>query len=173
MSDESEFIPRDQATGGGTQAPARPDEVLPDTLQLVPLGARPYFPVLVQPIVVDKEPWGEGLKVVSQSAHKLLALAYAPHPGEGIPEPDAVRGVGTVVRVHRFQEVQDKLQFIAQGIRRFRIREWVRRMPPYIVRVEYFEDEHRVEDENQVRAYAGSIINIINQNIPKVIDKLS
>ena len=67
MNDDSnsEFIPRDQ---GGMQPPARPDEVLPDTLQLIPLSTRPYFPVLVQPVVVDSKPWGEGIKVVAESA---------------------------------------------------------------------------------------------------------
>ena len=56
MNDEngaSEFIPRDQAL-----PPARPDEVLPDTLQLIPLQGRPYFPVLVQPVIVDADPCG-------------------------------------------------------------------------------------------------------------------
>ena len=68
----AEFIPKNKAS-----PPARPDEVLPETLQLIPLESRPYFPVLVQPVVVDQNPWGNGIKVVSESAHKLLALSYA------------------------------------------------------------------------------------------------
>ena len=75
--DSSEYIPRE-----GQQEIARPDEVLPDTLQLIPLGDRPYFPVLVQPVVVDLEPWGGGIQSVAETAHQLLALSYSPSAKE-------------------------------------------------------------------------------------------
>ena len=128
--DSSEYIPRE-----GQQEIARPDEVLPDTLQLIPLGDRPYFPVLVQPVVVDLEPWGAGIQSVAEPAHQLLALSYSPSAEEQ-PDPDDVCTVGCVVRLHRIQEVKGKLQFIAQGIRRFRIREWIKKTPPYVGQVE-------------------------------------
>ena len=151
-----EYIPRD-----GQQEVARPDEVLPDTLQLIPLGERPYFPVLVQPIVVNADPWGSGLEEVGATAHKLLALSYAPS-GKSQSSPDEICSVGCVVRLHRIQQDKDKVQFIAQGIRRFRIREWIKKKPPYLVRVEYVEATP-VADDSQVRAYAMALINIIKE----------
>ncbi|MBD3646468.1 MAG: LON peptidase substrate-binding domain-containing protein, partial [Pseudomonadales bacterium] len=81
---------------------------------------------------------------------------------DNVPGPDDIYEVGCVARIHRLHEVKGKYQFIAQGVRRFRIKDWVRRQPPYVVRVEYF-DPPRVEDESQVRAYAMSIINIIKE----------
>lgn len=156
---QGEYIPHDPAGS----ALARPDEVLPDTLQLIPLNGRPYFPVLVQPIVVDKDPWGPGISRVADSAHKLLALSYAPSgEDKDYPGPEDVSDIGCVVRVHRLHEVKGQFQFIAQGIKRFRIREWVRREPPYVVRVEYF-DKPPDEDENQLRAYAMSLIDVIKE----------
>ncbi len=154
--DHSEYIPRD-----GQLEIARPEEVLPDTLQLIPLGERPYFPVLVQPVVVELDPWGPGIENVAETAHRLLALNYAPTNADQ-PDPEDVRAVGCVIRIHRIQEVKGKLQFIAQGIRRFRIREWIKKTPPYVVRVEYLEPEP-VEDESQLRAYAMALINIIKE----------
>lgn len=154
-----EFIPFSEL-GGRTQL-ARPDEILPDTLQLIPLNGRPYFPVLVQPIVVEKDPWGPGISRVAESAHKLLALSYSVKKDEGVPSPDEISAVGCVARVHRLHEVKGKYQFIAQGIRRFRIREWVRREPPYVVRVEYLEAPQ--QDESQLRAYAMSLIDVIKE----------
>lgn len=156
-----EFIPHGVAQ---TQL-ARADEVLPDTLQLIPLTGRPYFPVLVQPVVVDKDPWGPGITRVAESAHKLLAMSYAHVEQERVPQPDDIAKVGCVVRIHRLHEVKDKYQFIAQGIKRFKIREWIRREPPYIVRVEYFDALLATldEDESQLRAYAMSIINVIKE----------
>lgn len=153
----AEFIPRENA-----KPPARPDEVLPETLQLMPLNSRPYFPVLVQPIVVDQDPWGEGLKVVADSAHKLIGLSFVEPPVDGVPGPGDVAEVGCVARILRVHQTQDKLQFIAQGLRRFRIVEWVRETPPYVVRVEYPE-EKAGEDESQLRAYAMSLINGIKE----------
>lgn len=156
-NDSPEFIPR-----GKDHQLARPDEVLPDTLQLIPLSTRPYFPVLVQPVVVDVDPWGQGIRVVVESAHKLIAMSYAPSALKGVPQPEDIREIGCVARIHRVHESKGKLQFIAQGIRRFRIREWIKQAPPYIVRVEYFEPTIG-EDESQLRAYAMSIINIIKE----------
>lgn len=153
----SEFIPRHM-----DKQLARPDEVLPDTLQLIPLTSRPYFPVLVQPIVVDQDPWGKGIRTVAESAHKLIAMSFAPSAGKGIPQPEDICIVGCVARIHRLHESKGKLQFIAQGVRRFRIREWVKRVPPYVVRVDYIESPP-IEDESQLRAYAMSIINIIKE----------
>ena len=162
--DEPEITRSDMSEGGEL---VRIDEVLPETLQLIPLTTRPYFPVLVQPIVVDKEPWGAGLVKVADSSHKLLALSYAPMKQSGqsddrIPQPEDISIIGCVARIHRIHEIENKLQFIAQGIQRFRIVDWVRKEPPYVVRVEYF---HQIErsDENQTRAYAMSIINIIKE----------
>ena len=153
----AEFIPGDQA-----QPPARTDEVLPDTLQLVPLTSRPYFPVLTQPIVVDQEPWAEGIRVVAESAHKLVALNFAV-PGEGeIPGPEQVRDMGVVARILRVHQSRDKIQFIAQGLRRVRIREWIRRTPPCVVRVDYPEETTEA-GEGQLRAYAMSLINGIKE----------
>ncbi len=158
-SHDSEFIPGKKPG----QALARPDEVLPDTLQLIPLTSRPYFPVLVQPIVVNTDPWGPGLKKVAETAHKLIALSYASKSGEdGVPAPGDICDVGCVARIHRLHETDGKLQFIDEGIRRFRITEWVKRTPPYVVRVEYIKSEP-IEDESQLKAYAMSLINVIKE----------
>lgn len=156
-----EFIPHGVAQ---TQL-ARADDILPDTLQLVPLSGRPYFPVLVQPIMVDKDPWGPGISRVGESAHKLLGMSYAPPKQDGVPGPEDIAKVGCVVRIHRIHEVKDKFQFIAQGIKRFRVREWIRSEPPYVVRVDYFDAQIAAldEDESQLRAYAISIINVIKE----------
>jgi ATP-dependent Lon protease len=169
----SEFIPRDKegdavddrvlSDDPGT-ALVRPEQVLPDVLQLVPLQSRPFFPVLVQSVAVDQKPWGEGLRNVAESPHKLLCLGYAAQPpGDGIAGPGDIESIGCVVRVQQLTEHENKLQFIAHGIRRFRIRDWVRTKPPYVVRVEYFNDTVTRDESEKVRAYAMSIINIIKE----------
>ncbi len=156
----TEFIPRDQ--NEGAQPPARTDEVLPDTLQLIPLTSRPYFPVLIQPIVVDQDPWAEGINTVAASAHKLVALNFAVPGEDEIPGPEHCKDIGVVARILRVHQSKDKLQFIAQGLRRVRIREWIRTTPPYVVRVDYPEETSDAGDD-QLRAYAMSLINGIKE----------
>ena len=174
-SDTTEFIPKE-----GSRSPARPEEVLPDTLQLIPVNTRPFFPVMVQPLVVNQVPWAESLKQVGKTAHKLMALNFA-DTEEGIPSPDKICKMGTVVRVHRVLETGNKLQFLAQGLCRVRIQEWLSEKPPYIVRVDYPEDltqkntaakeeidseidsKRNVEGTPEIRAYTSSLINVIKE----------
>lgn len=153
----TEFIPKDKAS-----PPARPEEVLPETLQLIPLASRPYFPVLVQPVVVDQAPWGEGLKVVDESTHKLVALSYVASGDHKVPGPNDIATIGCVARVLRVHHGEDKIQFIAKGLRRFRITEWISKTPPYVVRVEY-PNEAVDADDSQLRAYAMSLISGIKE----------
>ena len=158
MTDQSEFIPKQLS-----KALARPDEVLPEVLHLIPLGSGPYFPVLVQPVVVDDKPWGEAIKEAVASPHKVVGLSFSPssEPGE-TATADEVREIGCVARVHRTHESEGKIQFIAQGIRRFKIIEWLDRAPPFLVRVEYLEPTIN-EDADQLRAYAMSLISSIKE----------
>lgn len=159
-TDANEFIPH---TGSPDHALVRPGDVLPDTLQLIPLTSGPYLPVLVQPVVVDSDPWGEGIKRVADTAHKLIAMSYAPMgEGGGIPTIGDISSIGCVARIHRLHEGQGKLQFIAQGLRRFRITEWLRKSPPFIVKVEYLEAPAG-DDDSQLRAYAMALIDIIKE----------
>lgn len=156
----SEFIPHD---GSPSTEIARPDEILPDTLQLIPLASRPYFPVLVQPVVVDQEPWGQSIKKVEETAHKIVALSYANIPaGKDLPELEDIALIGCIARIHKLHNVKDKLQFVAQGVKRFRIVEWINKQPPFVVRVEYLETPIN-EDPKELRSYATALINIIKE----------
>ena len=52
----TEFIPKEESDRPQGDL-VRPEHILPETLHLIPLTNRPYFPVLVQPVVVDEDPW--------------------------------------------------------------------------------------------------------------------
>ncbi|MEJ2531156.1 MAG: hypothetical protein P8Y92_05095, partial [Halioglobus sp.] len=45
--------------------------------------------------------------------------------------------IGCVVRLHRTPMAERGGQFLAQGIKRFRIVRWLNDSPPYLVQVEY------------------------------------
>jgi ATP-dependent Lon protease len=163
---ESEFIPHsaDQKTTEAKQGGLiRPEEILPETLHLIPLSGRPYFPVLIQPVVIDEDPWGPSMQAMTESSHKCIALSYIQaDEGESIPRPAEICEIGCVARVHRVHQSEDKIQFIAQGLQRYRIIQWLSREVPYVVRVEYLQNPPE-EDASQLRAYAMALINIIKE----------
>ena len=142
---------------------------MPDTLHLIPLLNRPYFPVLLQSVTVDLAPWADTLNAVGESAHKLVGLSLATMGEDGQYLPEQIKTTGCVVRVHSVRDVEDRLQFIAQGLRRFRILEWLSREPPFVVRVEYPEesspDGNTQQEDPALRAYANSLVTSIKELI--------
>ena len=70
--------------GQGSQAsPAVADEVLPDTIYLMPVPNRPFFPGQVQPVAINPEEWGETLKAVGRSGSGVVGLAFVPGVAPG------------------------------------------------------------------------------------------
>ncbi|MBA59290.1 MAG: endopeptidase La [Gammaproteobacteria bacterium] len=161
QDDSSEFIPKEKP-----QMPAKAGEVLPDTLQVVPLEGRPYFPVLIQPLVIAKDPWAKGIRTVAESTDKLIGLTLSSSSNDKLPSPSSFSDYGVVAKILRYNETQDKIQFIAQGVGRFRIAEWLRKSVPFVVRAEY-PKEHADINDPQLRAYAMSLINGIKELMAK------
>src|SRR3546814_13110359 len=69
-----------------------------------------------------------------------------------------------MVRVHHASQEGGKLQFVAQGLARVRIRGWLRRKPPYLVEVDYPKSDDDPRDE--VKAYGMALINAIKELLP-------
>ncbi len=143
---------------------ALPTDILPTTLYLLPLVERPFFPAQSVPVLMDDEPWIETVSRVGDTAHHLLGLALIRKD-----EIESVRAadfhdMGTVVRIHHPMRASGKIQFIAEGIQRFRILRWISDKPPFVVQVEYPEDELGEPDE--LKAYAIAIINTLKELVP-------
>lgn len=143
-----------------------PDQNLPDKLYIIPVHNRPFFPAQVLPIIVNEDPWSETLELVAKTPHQRLALFYMDAPAADATtfDPDSLPEHGTVVRVHHASKEGGKLQFVAQGMTRVRIRGWLRRKPPYLVEVEYPQSDEDPRDE--VKAYGMALINAIKELLP-------
>lgn len=68
------------------------------------------------------------------------------------------------MRVHHVSEEGGKLQFVAQGLTRVRIRGWLSRRGPYLAEVEYPQAPNDPRDE--VKAYGMALINAIKELLP-------
>ena len=133
--DLTEYIGRDE----NSKSLVLPKQQMPRRMYVLPVSNRPFFPAQVQPIVVNQNPWQETLKRVGETDHKVLGICFVEDsdPEQGIPGSEELETVGCAVRIHHAQGEGGKVQFIAQGLQRFRITQWLRRRPPYLVEVEY------------------------------------
>ena len=132
-------------------------KLLPSKLFLLPVSDRPYFPAQSVPLLMNETPWLETLKHVGDAPQQVLGLllSSAEDPEKAMPEDFA--SVGTVVRVHNPVRGDEKIQFIAEGVQRFRVVKWLSTSPPFEALVEY-PVEQRPEDPDKAKAYAMAII---------------
>ncbi|MAM00072.1 endopeptidase La [Hydrocarboniclastica marina] len=162
QNDNIEFIGREDGTVKTPRGLALPDQSLPKRLYILPVNGRPFFPAQVQPVVVNQNPWEETLNRVAATDHSVVGLSYVEHPPkDSHAGPEDLALHGCAVRIHHAAKENGKIQFIAQGIRRFRVVHWLKRTPPYLVEVEYPEEPREHQDEQ--KAYTLAIINSIKE----------
>lgn len=142
-----------------------PASILPATLHLLPLSERPFFPAQTVPLLMNEEPWLSTVRRVGETAQKMVGLILVKPNQPEDAKPEDFYSVGTAVRMRHPMRADDKLQFIAEGVSRFRILDWLSEKPPYLARVEYPADGRRDSGE-ELKAYAMAIINTIKELIP-------
>lgn len=149
----------------GTQV-ARPEDVLPDQLHIMPINTRPYFPGQVQPVVVNMEHWQPTLSSMKKNGQQVLGLSFIAAEDLSDIATSAFPEIGCVVRLHRKPElVEGPGQFVVQGVRRFRVVKWLSTTAPYLAQVEYPNSEGD-RDSDEVRAYAMALIKEIKELLP-------
>ncbi len=147
------------------QALARAGEILPGIIHLLPVAARPFFPGQGVPLVMDAAHWRPTLEAVHQSEHHLVGLILTRGEEAEAARPQDFYAIGTVCRVHRVQQVDDKLQVLVECLQRFRIERLLDEQAPFRARVEY-EREFSGKPSDEVKAYALAIINTIKELLP-------
>ena len=142
----------------------RAGDVLPPMLHLLPLFERPFFPRQVLPMVILDKPWLDTITSVAETPHKLLGLVLVDSDSPGKMKPRDFRAVGTVVRMHSPARQEGRIQFMAEGLERFRIRNWISRERPYLAEVDYPKTPE--EDADKTKAYGMAILNTIKELLP-------
>ena len=163
-SNEVEHTSSQPITG---HALALPGQQLPDKVYVIPIHNRPFFPAQVLPVIVNEEPWAETLDLVAKSPDHCLALFFMDTPPEDHRHFDtkALPEYGTLVKVHHASRENGKLQFVAQGLTRVRIRTWLKHhRPPYLVEVDY--PRQPADPTDEVKAYGMALINAIKELLP-------
>ncbi|MBZ9567851.1 endopeptidase La [Modicisalibacter tunisiensis] len=140
-------------------------EYLPERIYLLPIHNRPFFPAQVQPLLIQRRRWEETMQRVADTPHHVVGVACVGDAGVDQLGHEDFPTIGTAVKVHRAQGEEQQIQFIAQGMRRFRIVRWLSKTPPYLVEVTYPKEPVDAE-ENEARAYAMALINGIKELLP-------
>lgn len=165
--DEHETVEHLEAKATPGHHLALPGQQLPDKVYVIPIHNRPFFPAQVLPVIVNEEPWAETLDLVAKTPHHALALFFMDEPAEDHRHFDtsALPQYGTLVKVHHASRENGKLQFVAQGLTRVRIRTWLKHhRPPYLVEVDY--PRQPAEPTDEVKAYGMALINAIKELLP-------
>jgi ATP-dependent Lon protease len=164
MTDDFYIESPDDSQGESSNELALPNQVMPDVIHLVPVTTRPFFPAQIQPVVVDTKPWKSTLEALSRHGKPLLGIIYI-DPAANPEDINNYPEIGCVSRLHNAMGDERKIQFIAQGLQRFRIVQWLSDKPPYRVRVEYPE-QNLVEDAEAAKPHAMAIISAIKELLP-------
>ena len=160
---EDNVVDTDEVSISDPRALALPDDVLPDTLYILPVSSRPFFPAQVQPVMVDAEPWEDTLEYIADQPQAVVGLIYAERLGPGAPKVETFSHVGCVAKTHRAEKTDEKITFLAQGLKRIEVVEWLSTEAPYRARVRYISDSTVRDDES--KAYSIAILDAIKELI--------
>ena len=138
---------------------------LPKQVCLLPISERPFFPPQTLPILMNEEEWQDTIEYIGEEHKSVTGLVLVKNPKPEESKPEEFHKVGTLVKIHHPVLTSGKVQFIAEGIQRFRIKKWISKEPPFLVEVEYpVESEQTQSDE--IKAYAMAIINTLKELVP-------
>ena len=140
-------------------------DILPNTLYLLPLSERPFFPAQALPLLLNEEPWLPTIEAAASREQRVIGLILVKPDSAEKAGPGDFHEVGTAARMHQLARNEGRLQFIAQGLKRFRIVNWLSNQPPYHVQVEYLSEEDAADIE-ELRAYSLAVINTLKELIP-------
>gem|GEM_PF-2135647 len=159
---EPEVIPADQ-TGKGSEL-SLPGSVLPTTLHILPIAHHPFLPVQALPVQMSEDHWLATVEEIGEEAHHMVGLVMVETADQNKAGPEDFVEIGSVVRMHHPMKEDGTIQFIAEGVQRFRIVKWLTRKPPFKVQVEYPMPPE--EDAKELKAYGNAIIGMIKDLLP-------
>ncbi len=140
-------------------------EALPKTLYILPLSERPFFPAQTLPILMAEDPWLDTIKKIGETKAQVGGVLLVRHEEEDGATTEDYYETGSVIHLHHPIRSDGKLQFIAEGIKRFRVVKWLSDEPPYLAQVEY-PDDTNTKNADQTKAYAMAIINTLKELVP-------
>ena len=143
----------------------RAGDVLPGIIHLLPVAVRPFFPGQVIPLLMESDHWLSTFDAAAESPHNVIGIVMAEAETAEQATPDQFKQIGTVARVHRVQQMENRLQVLVECVQRCRIDKFLTEDPPFTAQVHYFPEPSEVPDK-EVKAYAMAIITPLRSCCP-------
>jgi len=159
---EPEVIPADKP-GKGSEL-SIPGRVLPTTLHILPIAHRPFLPVQALPVQMEEDRWLKTIEEIGEASHHMVGLLMVEGPDPDTATPEDFVEIGSAVRMHHPMREDGTIQFIAEGVERFRVVKWLTSKPPFIAQVEYPLPPE--EDDKELKAYGNAVIGMIKDLLP-------
>lgn len=156
----SSTISQDVKASTTTPPPPRPQSIY-----LMPLAERPFFPAQTLPLLMNQAQWQTAIEKATAEGHGCIGLILVKTDQVEHASPEDYYDIGTLVRVHQPVSKQGRLQIFAEGLCRFQIQHWHSDNRPYRVDVSYPETEQG-GDPSQFKAYAIAIVNTLKDLQP-------
>lgn len=163
MNDNNNFIEIDEEYYEG--ALVKPNEVMPGVIHLLPVTSRPFFPGQAVPLIMEEKHWGPTFASIAEQSTNVLGIILADAKSAETADPNEFRKIGVVGRIHRMQQIEDRLQVMVEFVQRFRIEKLLTDTDPFLAQVEYMP-EPRDKHTKEIKAYALAIINTIKELVP-------
>ena len=123
---------------------------LPGTLPILPLFDAALFPKMVLPLVVMQ---GKSIQLVDEamSHNRIIGLIVAKQPiQESTYTKDDLNAIGTSALILKMAKTEDnRLQLLAQGLERFRVKEYIGGKPYLQAAVNYIKDAEKRDKETE------------------------
>ncbi len=137
------------------------DQVLPNTLRILPLSGKPIFPGIFTPMMIRSD---QDLEVVDMAieGNKFLGLLLLDSEDVEQPGEDEFYRVGTVAKIVKTLNLPDggKNIFIST-LKRFKVMKFLSDSHPFTAAIKYLEDSNFAS--NEVKALTRSLINEMKQ----------
>jgi len=141
------------------------DKSLPQYLYLLPLSERPFFPSQTLPVILSESFWLDTIKQINQLPGSLGGLILTRNDEPENTKCEDFFTTGTLIRLHHPVRSSRKIQFIAEGVQRFRITRWISTSAPYYAQVEY-PDAPDLKETSRLKPYAMALINTLKELMP-------
>ncbi|MDP3480957.1 MAG: endopeptidase La [Desulfoprunum sp.] len=145
------------------------EDKLPEQLLIIPLHDRPMFPKMMGPIIIDDAALQQAIMGTEDKTVPLyLGLLLMRPTDDSLPRTpqngDDFFPVGVVVRVLQVSNAKGgaPLQLLVQALERFDVVRMIHKEGVFWAEIRYWF-EHRVENTEELKAYAVAIIDCIKE----------
>src|SRR5919108_1222906 len=138
----------------------------PEVIPILPVRNTVLFPFSMFPLTVGRESSIKLIEEVSNNQNRLLGVITQRDPSVDEPEEADLYAVGTLgIAAKQIRVKENNVIAVIQGLKRFRIREFVQRQPYLRARIEILEDVNVLQEASKAEAVRRSIEALFQQVI--------